>query len=104
MNYLVVLPCMRLFTDATDRFDAHSYPATTEELVAEYGDVELDLPNGSETVAEALAPLATATFEDAESARLALYSGVSSKAIGRKFYSDRDPTAMGEDGPDQVSF
>ncbi|MFD1513908.1 DUF5789 family protein [Halomarina rubra] len=92
------------FTDATDRFDAHSYPATAQDLIEEHGDMVLDLPNGSETVEEALAPLGTTTFEDAESARLALYGTVSSKAIGRKFYSDRDPTAMGENGPDPVSF
>jgi len=95
---------MRPFTDATDRFDAHSYPASAQDIIDEYGDMVLDLPNGSETVAEALAPLQSTTFEDAESARLALYSTVSSKAIGRRFYSDRDPTAMGERGPDQVSF
>lgn len=95
---------MRLFTDATERFDAHDYPATAQELVEEHGDVVLDLPNGTETLEEALEPLAPTTFEDAESARLALYSSVSSKAIGRKFYSDRDPTAVGENGPQQVSF
>ena len=95
---------MRLFTDATERFEAHSYPATAQEIVEEHGDTVLDLPNGSETVEEALEPLGSTTFEDAESARLALYSSVSSKAIGRKFYSDRDPTAVAENGPDQVSF
>ncbi|MWG34399.1 DUF5789 family protein [Halomarina oriensis] len=95
---------MRPFTDATNRFDAHSYPATAQDLIEEYGEMVLDLPNGSETVAEALAPMEATTFQDAESARLALYSSVSSKAIGRRFYSDRDPTVVGETGPDQVSF
>ncbi|MFC5971779.1 DUF2795 domain-containing protein [Halomarina salina] len=95
---------MRQFTEATEEFDAHNYPATAQEIIDEHGDMVLDLPNGSETVEEALEPLGTTTFEDAESARLALYSTVSSKAIGRKFYSDRDPTAVGENGPEQVSF
>lgn len=95
---------MRLFTDANEKLDAHEYPATTEDLIQEYGDLSLDLPNGSETVGEALGSLGEETFDDAEGARLALYSSVSSKAIGRKFYSDRDPTGVGEDGPDQVSF
>lgn len=95
---------MRLFTDATEKLDAHTYPATTEDLVEEYGDHEMDLPNGSETVEEALGPMGNETLRDAEDARLALYSAVSSKAIGRKNYSDRDPTAIGEDGPDQLSL
>lgn len=95
---------MRLFTDANEKLDAHEYPATTQDLIREYGDLILQLPNGSETVGEALGSLDNETFTDAEDARLALYSSVSSKAIGRKFYSDRDPTDIGEDGPEQVSF
>ncbi|MFC6837377.1 DUF5789 family protein [Halomarina ordinaria] len=95
---------MRLFTDAEEKFDAHNYPATTQDLIDAYGQVELDLPNGSETVGEALSCVPNETFSDAQDARYALYSTVSSKAIGRKFYSDRDPTAVGEFGPDQVSF
>jgi hypothetical protein len=95
---------MRLFNDAEKKFDAHDYPATTADLVREYGDVTLDLPNGTETVGEALGGMGEATFTDPEGARYALYSSVSSKAIGRKFYSDRDPTDIGEDGPEQVSF
>ena len=95
---------MRLFTDANEKLDTHSYPATTEDIIGEYGDLTLDLPNGSETVGEALGSLGQETFRSAEEARLALYSSVSSKAIGRKFYSDRDPTSVGENGPEQVSF
>ncbi|MFC7156484.1 DUF2795 domain-containing protein [Halomarina halobia] len=95
---------MRLFTDANEKLDAHNYPATTEDLIEAYGDLELDLPNGSETVGEALRSVPDEVFSDADDARYALYSGVSSKAIGRKFYSDRDPYAVGEFGPEQVSF
>jgi len=95
---------MRLFTEATEKLDAHTYPATIEDLIREYGDHRIDLPNGSETVREALAGLDDVTLQNAEEARLTLYSAVSSKAIGRKNYSDRDPTAVGEDGPDQISF
>lgn len=87
-----------------EKLDAHSYPATTAELVADYGEMELDLPNGSETFGEALGRLGDATFQSAEQARLAAYSAVSDGAVGRKYYSDRDPTAPGEDGPEQLSF
>lgn len=95
---------MRIFTEANERFETHSYPATTHELIAEYGDLELLLPNGSETVGTALSRLDNETYVDAESARLAMYGAVSDKAIGRKYYSDRDPFAPGEEGPDPLSF
>ncbi|RRJ31291.1 DUF5789 family protein [Halocatena pleomorpha] len=95
---------MRLFTDANERFETHSYPATTRELIDEYGDLELALPNGSETIEAALSRVGNETYPDAEAARLAIYGAVSDKAIGRKYYSDRDPSAPGERGHDQLSF
>ena len=95
---------MRMLTDAEEAFDAQEYPMTTEELIEAEGDIRLELPNGTETLADALSRSAPETFESAEDARLTAYAGVSGKAIGRKFYSDRDPVCMGEDGPEQVSF
>lgn len=95
---------MRLLDSATTRMDTHTYPATTGDLIDAYGDVVLELPNGRETLAEVLGRLTPETYEDAEQARLALYSAVSAKGIGRVGYSDRDPVSIGERGPDQVSF
>ena len=95
---------MRMLTEATETFEAQSYPLTTEELIEAVGDTTLELPNGTETLEDALSRITSETYETPEDARLATYSAVSSKAIGRKGYSDRDPIAMGEDGPDQVSF
>ncbi|MBX0295461.1 DUF5789 family protein [Haloarcula nitratireducens] len=95
---------MRMLTDATEAFEAHDYPMTTEELIEADGDVTLELPNGTETVADALSRSAPETFESAEDARMTACAGLSSKAIGRKGYSDRDPVCMGEDGPEEVSF
>lgn len=95
---------MRLLANAEEKLDTHSFPATTAEVIAEYGEVELDLPNGSETLGDALSRLGDETFPDAESAKTAARSAVSEKAIGRKGYSDRDSPAVGEDGPDQLSF
>jgi hypothetical protein len=85
--------------------DDYEYPATTEELIADYGDRSLDLPNGSETVEEVLGRLESETFTNSEEARFAVYSAVSNKAIGRVGYSDRDPTPLGSPyAPDAVSF
>ena len=80
------------------------YPTTTAEIISEYGDSEIRLTNGTETVGEILGRLGEETFETPEAIRQSLLSGVSHKAIGRRFYSDRDQYTPGEDGPQQVSF
>lgn len=95
---------MRSFTAVNECIDAHNFPATSEELIAEHGDIDLELPNGEETFGDALGRLGETTFESAEDARLATYSAVSKDAIGRENYSDRDAPAIGEKGPDPLSF
>jgi hypothetical protein len=45
-------------------FVDHSYPATTTELIADYGDDEIALPNGTETVGETLDRQGEETFEN----------------------------------------
>lgn len=95
---------MRFMTELDERLDAHSYPTTTEELVSAHGEVEIDLPDGTETVRDTFERIGPTTFETAEAARLTAYSAVGDDAIGRKHYSDRDPSAIGEDGHDQISF
>ena len=95
---------MRMLDDVETAFRSHDYPMTTEELIEASGDMVLELPNGTETVGEALSVSGPETFETADDALLTAASGMSSKAIGRKGYSDRDPVCMGEDGPEQVSI
>ena len=96
---------MRLLANADERIDAHSYPTTAAELREEYGDLELTLPNGEETFGEVLGRLDGATtIESPDDARTTAYSALSKQAVGRVGYSDRDSPAIGEDGPDQVSF
>lgn len=95
---------MHFMADLDEKIDTHSYPATTEELIEEYGEFELELPNGTETLGEALGRLGEETFKCPEDARLSARQAVSSKAIGRKNYSDRDAPAVGEDGHDHLSF
>ena len=95
---------MRIFDSASEMFTTQSYPATTTDLIEAHGETELRLPNGTETMAEVLGRLTEETYETAEEAREAAYSAVSQKGIGRKGYSDRDPTCPGEDGPAEVSL
>jgi hypothetical protein len=89
---------------ATELLRQHDYPATTDQLTDSYGDYELDLPNGTETLGEVLRRVESETFGSSGEAEELLYSAVSSKAIGRKGYSDRDPTTLGTLGPGEVSF
>ena len=85
--------------------DTCSYPATTADLIERHGDKRIELPNGTETIADILARLDDETFESPDDVRLAVYSAVSRKAIGRVGYSDRDPTPLGSPyAPTPVSF
>jgi hypothetical protein len=81
-----------------------SYPTTSQQLAETHGDHELDLPNGTEELSTVLARAGDQTFVDADEALLAVYGAVSSKAVGRVGYTDRDPTPLGTYGPEQVSF
>jgi len=94
---------MRLNTDET-AFDDFQYPTTTSAIITAYGDDEIELHNGTETVGEVLSRLGEETFETPDDVKQSLFSGVSHKAIGRRFYSDRDQYTPGENGPQQVSF
>lgn len=93
-----------MFEDTNRLFDGCEFPATCEDLLAAVGDAELDLPNGTASVAAAIERGGGDTFETREDAELALVSGVGREAIGRHHYSDRDPTTLGGDGPRPVSF
>ncbi|MFC7044189.1 DUF2795 domain-containing protein [Halobacteriaceae archaeon GCM10025711] len=84
--------------------DGHDYPATTSQLQDAYGEKYLNLPNGNEQLDEVFARMDEETYGDALEAQLALYSMVSSKAVGRVGYSDRDPTPMGTQGHQPISF
>ncbi|MFC4553033.1 MULTISPECIES: DUF5789 family protein [Halorussus] len=90
--------------EATELLRDHDYPATTDQLAATYGDYEIELAEGSETLADVFERIESETLHGSGEAEEMLYSAVSAKAIGRKGYSDRDPTTLGTMGPEQVSF
>jgi hypothetical protein len=92
------------FNGIGDMIDALEFPITTDEIIADHGDHELELQRGTEQVGEVLERLGTEEFESPEDVRLSVRSAVGHKAIGRRFYSDRDPTALGESGPTPLSL
>ncbi|WP_049969199.1 DUF5789 family protein [Haladaptatus cibarius] len=72
----------------------HKYPTTSEELAAEYGDQQLDLPNETETLGSVFDRLVDERFESAEEAREAVYNEVTGEAGGMTEYNDE--RALGE--------
>ncbi len=95
---------MRIASDAEESFTTHTFPSTTEEFLADHGEVELELPNGAVTLDEVFETLPNEHFETEEDARYSAYSVLGEEAIGRKGYSDRDAPCLGEVGHEQVSF
>lgn len=71
------------------------YPTTTAALVDELGSVSIELPNGEETVEDVFDRLGPTEFTDPTDAHTAFMSALSSLAIGRKAYSDRDAPVGG---------
>ncbi|WP_049915196.1 DUF5789 family protein [Natrialba taiwanensis] len=84
------------FGELAGQIEGHSYPITNEELVEEYGQHVIEFPNGTESVREILGSFANETYESPSEARQAVFNMVDSRAIGRKYYSDRTPPAIGE--------
>ncbi len=77
------------FGPLSEELDEHEYPTTTEQLVEEYGDHELEYEGGAERFGDVLGPQGDQTFEDAEEVRQAVYNMVGVEAVGRARYSDR---------------
>lgn len=86
-----------LLGDAGEMLGEHKYPATSEELAAEYGDQPLDLPNETETLGSVFDRLVDERFESAEEAREAVYGEITGEAAGDEEYNDqRDLGAIDE--------
>jgi hypothetical protein len=79
------------FGELDDELETHEYPTTADALVDEYGDHELELPNGEESFGEVLGPYTDADqqFTDAGEVRQAVLNMVGDGAVGEAGYSDR---------------
>ena len=77
------------FGSLDDDLDRLDYPVTTVELLDAYGDRTLALESGTTTLAEALDPMGTQTFESSDAVREAIYTMVGDDAVGRTAYTDR---------------
>lgn len=87
-----------------DRLERHEYPATSEEIIAAHGDATVELADGTERLGDVLERFGDQTFQSADDVCTTLRAGVCHRGVGRRFYSDRDPTTDAENGPTPVSF
>lgn len=101
----------RYFADRIDRsvalFDPDRYPLDGDDLITEFGGVELQYPNGErggEPLGDILDRTGTAVYDTPEDLRLALFTAVSAEAVGRRYYSDRDPPVLGTEQLPTESF
>lgn len=94
---------MRLH-DAATLFESHEFPISRSTVLAEHGDATVELPEGTETVTTVLERTDEEEYDTYEALREAFHCGLPAEAVGRRYYSDRDAPAIGEEGPTQVSF
>lgn len=84
-----------LFEDAT-------FPATTDEVLAEFGDAEIQYPKGTDSLRVILETSGHETYESRSELELAVLNGVRRDAVGRPRYSDRNDEVSQElDRPHQ---
>lgn len=94
---------MRL-EEAAALFKAEEFPTTREQLCSRHGDLAVELADGEATVTTVLERAGEDRYQSYEELRASLFCGLPAGAVGRRFYSDRDAPAVGEDGPTPVSF
>lgn len=86
-------------------FESDRFPVSREELVGEFGGVEIEYPGGgSETLQSVLETSGAETYQTVNDLQLAVMNGVPRDAVGRPRYSDRDPPGMGEEHDQEQSF
>ena len=55
--------------DLDEALETHDYPTTTDELVAAYGDYEIETQGGTESLEEVLASTDNQTYDSADDVR-----------------------------------
>lgn len=75
--------------DVSQLFEDAPFPMTTEEVLAEFDDVEIAYPHRSDTLRTVLETSGRETYETPDELELAILNGVRRDAVGRPRYSDR---------------
>lgn len=73
----------------SELFEETAFPTTTEEVLEEFADVEIEYPRGSDPLRAILERSGHETYESRDELELAILNGVRRDAVGRPRYSDR---------------
>lgn len=85
--------------------DADAFPTTTDEVLAEFGDVEVEYSGGgTESLGDVLRTSGDEEYATTDDLQLAVLNGVHRDAVGRPYYSDRDPPVDDSERGPQKSF
>ncbi|QCS40956.1 hypothetical protein [Natrinema versiforme] len=89
-----------------DLFGDATFPMTTDEVLAEFDDVEITYPRRSDSLETILETSGHETYGTQDELELAILNGVRRDAVGRPRYSDRgdSPHNTDEHMRDQQSF
>jgi hypothetical protein len=85
------------FGPLAEELENEEYPMAKREVVERYGDRELGLEDGDETVREVLEPLGKTTYESPGEVRQGVLNTVGDEAVGREDCSDRGGHTEGVD-------
>ena len=94
---------MRIDETAAE-FETHEFQATRESVCEAHGDTRVQFADCEETVTTVLERAGDEEYQSYEELRTALFCGLPASAVGRRFYSDRNSPAVGEEGRTPVSF
>lgn len=86
------------------RLDEVGYPMTVDDVVLALEDPTLELATGSQQLSDVFSAVDVDVVTDPDEAKLVLLSGLASEAIGRKYYSDRDPPTSRERNVEPLTF
>lgn len=89
------------FGPLADDLEEGEYPMSKADLLETYGDREIDLESGSQTLKEVIEPIGEDEFDSAADVKTVLIGMVSDEAVGRKNYSDRSGDVRGGEETDE---
>lgn len=75
--------------EVSELFEDTTFPTTTEDVLEEFGDVEVEYPRGSDPLRAILERSGHETYASQNTLKLAILNGVRRDAVGRPRYSDR---------------
>ena len=90
--------------DLKDDLEDEEYPIDADELMEKYGDHQIGLSDGEESLQEVMATGGDEEFQSADEVEQAILNRVGGEAVGRQGYTDRGAGAVEPDDAPDESF